>query len=163
MMDEDRRNWLAERRRQANAARLAAAQRADLAPAIEALEAAGETFTLITAAALPAWRPAWMPAGYSEPPWDRVSPDLWRQFDSAGAIQEKLAETRAALEALAQPEDRVQVVFDGQACSLEIGRAAVLAHLGDILAVPTARIWFYAQAAEWLIEVRRDALFVRRG
>jgi len=162
-VDSEKRARLAAVREGLQKSRAEQAARAELAPAIDALEAAGDAYDLIKASELPSWSPSWLPSGVSTIPWDRLQPDIWRQF--APEPEWKRARATSAQEILSSfaiGETAILVLYDGYASALRVTPEVAGRQMSALIAVPSGSIWFVAPPRDWLIDVQRDRLFARR-
>lgn len=162
-MDPDKRARLEVLRHGAQKARADMAARAELAPAIEALDAEGDGYELLQAGELPSWSPSWLPSGVSTVPWDRLQPDVWQQFAIEPDRDGKRATSaRDILSALIDDETPILVIYDGYASSLRLTPAVACRQMSALIAVPSSSIWFAAPPRNWLVDVQRDQIFARR-
>lgn len=148
-MDEDKRRQLEARRRFMQRRVDVRALRAEMEPAISALEAAAETFRTYALGEVPQWTPAWMPPGYSRVPWRELDWVGFRRVDDRAAM---VATLRELLAERLGPDDEMLFLPDGKAWSMGMTRGAFDAHADALLEAAWDAVYFAAPPAQWLIQ-----------
>ena len=162
-MDPDKRSALIARRDQARQSANDKAIREAFAPALDALDAAGETYRLAGLDERTPWQPSWLDTPASALPWERLKPDVWELVEPGSYFDERRASLAAKILAtLICDSADIRIVYDGQAQTLILAPAIALRHVASLLAIPASSIWFSAPPNDWLLDVQRDQLFARK-
>ncbi|MDF7776488.1 hypothetical protein P1X14_14630 [Sphingomonas sp. AOB5] len=130
-----------------------------LAPILDPLEMAGEPHALVPMSQVRDWIPGWVPWGWSEMPWHLapVARGLrWWPLDTPEPdIALRDATAAEWLDALADNETPVLIVYEDYWTALRVSKAVALRHLPAALAaMPEYRdVWILSPPHDWIIRL----------
>ena len=149
-MDDDKRRRLEEKRQFMQRRNAAKDLRAEMEPAISALEAAGERYRVLGLGDVPRWSPDWIPEGCGRIPWDRLADAQFRKVDGR---EESAAAIIALLSQRLDPADELLFIPSGKRWTLAMPRGVFSRHAMALLECAWDAVYFAAPPASWVIQL----------